>query len=147
MLGAGASTAYHTRVHAVLSSPCPCYPDAIKVRLVQNNLNPHNASAFYEHVPAEEAFALAERFAFIYTPRSASWLNMIECAFAVISRLCLNRRIPSIEKLRQEVLALLNERSAKAITIDWQFSIQAARSKLNSHYTKVHPDNEKYKET
>jgi hypothetical protein len=123
------------------------YPNAIKIRLVQDNLNTHNASAFYEHLPAEDAFALAERFEFIYTPKSASWLNMIECEFAVISRLCLNRRIPSIQTLGREVLALFNERSAKAIKINWQFSIQAARTKLNSHYTKVHPENEKCKET
>src|SRR5690349_7353779 len=94
------------------------YPDAIKIRLVQDNLNTHNASSFYQHLPADEAFALAERFEFIYTPKSASWLNMIECEFAVISRLCLNRRIASVEKLRSEVLALLNERSLKRIKIN-----------------------------
>ncbi len=79
------------------------YPDAIKIRLVQDNLNTHNASAFYEHLPAAAAYALAERFEFIYTPKAASWLNMIECEFAVITRLCLNRRIPTIEHLGAEV--------------------------------------------
>jgi len=123
------------------------YPEATKIRLVQDNLNTHNASSFYEHLPAAEAFALAERFEFIYTPKSASWLNMIECEFSVISRLCLNRRIPTIECLRSETLALLDERSAKCIKIHWQFSMQAARTKLNTHYTKVQPENEKYKET
>jgi hypothetical protein len=123
------------------------YRDASKIRLVQDNLNTHNASAFYAHLPAEQAFALAERFEFIYTPKSASWLNMIECEFSVVARLCLNRRIATIETLRHETLALLAERSAKAIKIHWQFSIPAARSKLNSHYTKVHPENEQYKET
>jgi len=62
-------------------------------------------------------------------------------------RQCLARRIATIERLGSEVLALLEERSAKSIKINWQFSIQAARSKLNSHYTKVHPENERYKET
>lgn len=119
------------------------YPDAIKIRLVQDNLNTHNASAFYEHLSAEEAFALAQRFEFIYTPKSASWLNMIECEFSVISRLCLSRRIPCIEQLGNQVLALLDERDAKQIKINWQFSITGARTKLNSHYSKVHPDNEK----
>lgn len=123
------------------------YPEATKIRLVQDNLNTHNASSFYAHLPADEAFALAERFEFIYTPKCASWLNMIECEFSVVSRLCLNRRIPTIEKLRSEVLALLAERTAKQVKINWQFSIQDARSKLNSHYTKVHPDNQKYQIT
>jgi DDE superfamily endonuclease len=123
------------------------YPDAVKIRLVQDNLNTHTASAFYEHLPAEEAFALAQRFEFIYTPKSASWLNMIECEFAVIARLCLKRRIPTMEELGSEVLTLLEERSQKQITIKWQFSLQAARAKLNTHYTRVQPQNQKYKET
>lgn len=123
------------------------YPTAIKIRVVQDNLNTHNASAFYAHLPADEAFALAQRFEFIYTPKSASWLNMIECEFAVLSRQCLNRRIPTMERLAAEVIALLEERSTKQIKIHWQFSIQKARTTLNKHYTRVHPDNIKYKET
>jgi hypothetical protein len=51
------------------------WPQAHKIRLVQDNLNTHNASSFYQHLPADEAFALAQKFAFIYTPKSASWLN------------------------------------------------------------------------
>lgn len=119
------------------------YPDASKIGLVLDNLNTHNASSFYEHLCAEEAFALRQRFEFHYTPKAASWLNMIECEFSVISRQCLARRIATIEHLRSEVLALLEERSAKAIKIDWQFSIQTARSKFNRHYTRVNEVNRK----
>ena len=123
------------------------YPQAKRIRLVLDNLNTHNASSFYEHLSAEQAFALAERFEFIYTPKSASWLNMIECEFSVVSRQCLDRRIATVEQLDTEVLALLEERSAKGIKIHWQFGIQAARSKLNSKYTRVNAANEKYKKT
>ena len=123
------------------------YAQATKIRLVLDNLNTHNASAFYEHLSAEEAFALAERFEFIYTPKGASWLNMIECEFSVIARQCLDRRIASIERLRTEVIALLEERSTKGIKIHWQFSIRAARSKFNAHYTRINLVNQKYKET
>lgn len=119
------------------------YPDATKIRLVLDNLNTHNASAFYEHLRAEEAFALAQRFEFHYTPKRASWLNMIECEFSVISRQCLDRRIATSEHLRSEVLALLQERSDKAIKIHWQFSIQSARSKFNRHYTRINQANRK----
>jgi transposase len=119
------------------------YPDASKIRLVLDNLNTHNASSFYEHLRAEEAFALTQRFEFHYTPKGASWLNMIECEFSVISRQCLDRRIATIERLRSEVLALLEERSVKAIKIHWQFSIQTARSKFNRHYTRVNQANQK----
>jgi len=123
------------------------YPKAVKIRLVQDNLNTHNASSFYEHLPAEEAFALAQRFEFYYTPKSASWLNMIEIEFSALSRECLNRRIPTIELLAKEVLALVKERAEKKLKINWQFSIKKARTKLSRHYQQVNADNAKYKET
>ena len=123
------------------------FPDAIKIRLVQDNLNTHDTSAFYENLPADQARALAERFEFYFTPKSASWLNMIEIEFSAITRLCLNRRIPTITELEQEVLAIVADRMAKSILITWQFTIDAARSKLNSRYVKVHSDNLKFPET
>jgi len=110
------------------------FPNAIKIRLVQDNLNTHDASAFYENLPADEARALADRFEFYFTPKSASWLNMIEIEFSAIARQCLNRRIPTMELLKQEVLAIVDDRNAKKIKITWQFSLQSARTKLNSHY-------------
>ena len=121
------------------------YPDAVKIRLVQDNLNTHNASSFYEHLPASEAFALAQRFEFYYTPKSASWLNMIEIEFSALARLCLDRRIPTIEQLKKEILAIVKERNDKKIKINWQFSLGSARNKLNSHYKNVLPVNSKYK--
>jgi len=123
------------------------FPNAIKIKMVQDNLNTHDVSAFYENLPADEALALAERFEFYYTPKSASWLNMIEIEFSALSRQCLNRRIPTIEKLEKEILALVAERTGQKIKIDWQFSIQTARDKLNSHYVAVQSANEKFKVT
>jgi hypothetical protein len=120
------------------------YPKAIKIRLVQDNLNTHDISAFYENLPADEALALAERFDFYFTPKSASWLNMIEIEFSALARQCLHRRIPTIVQLEREILALVKERTSKHIKINWQFSIQSARTKLNSHYTAVQNDNKKF---
>ena len=123
------------------------FPDAIKIRLVQDNLNTHDTSAFYENLPADEALALAERFEFYFTPKSANWLNMIEIEFSALARQCLHRRIPTIEQLNREILALVQERCSQYIKIDWQFSIQSARTKLNSHYTAVQSDNKKFSES
>jgi len=123
------------------------YPEAKKIRLVLDNLNTHNAGSFYQNLPAEEAFALAQRFEFRYTPKSASWLNMIECEFSAMVRQCLNRRIPTIKQLEKEVLAIVKERNEKKIKINWQFSIESARDKLNRHYQNVFANNSKYKKT
>jgi len=120
------------------------YSAATRIRLVLDNLNTHNASAFYEHLPADEAFALAQRFEFFYTPKSASWLNMIEIEFSALSRLCLNRRIPTIEQLAAELLAMMAERSLKGVRINWQFSIDARRLKLHARYSVVNELNSKF---
>lgn len=123
------------------------YPDAIKIRLIQDNLNTHDISAFYENLSADEAFALAQRFEFYFTPKSASWLNMIEIEFSALTRLCLDRRIPTFEQLETQIQAFLTERDRQNIKINWQFSIQTARHKFNSHYANVQSDNSKFKIT
>ena len=123
------------------------FPKAKRIRMVLDNLNTHNASSFYETFEAEEAFRLSQLFEFYYTPPKASWLNMIEIEFSALSRLCLDRRIPSQEELEKEVLAIVKERTEKRILIDWQFSIEKARKKLNRHYNEVNQENNKYQET
>ena len=123
------------------------YPEAKQIRVVQDNLNTHSTSAFYETFHAEEAFALAPRFEFYYTPKSASWLNLIEIEFSALSKQGLNRRIATKADLTQEVLAIVKEREEKTIKIDWQFSIESARGKLNRHYQRVNAGNVQYQKT
>jgi hypothetical protein len=123
------------------------YPQAEKIRLVQDNLNTHNLSSFSETFAAEEAFALSQRFEFYYTPKKGSWLNMIEIEFSAIARQSLQRRIATKAELEREVLSLVKERAEKAMRIEWQFSIESARTKLNRHYEAVQAENIKYRKT
>jgi len=119
------------------------YPEAVRIRLVQDNLNTHNAGSFYENMGAEEAFGLARKFEFYYTPKSASWLNMVEIEFSALSKQCLNQRIPTQGELEGKVMAVVKERDEKRIRINWQFSIESARDRLNRGYAKVNPKNMK----
>lgn len=123
------------------------YPRAEKIRLVQDNLNTHNLSSLYETFPAEEAFALSQRFEFYQTPKKGSWLNMIEIELSAIARQCLSRRIAGKAELEGEVLAVVKEREEKGIKIEWQFSITSARSKFNRHYESVRAENIKCQRT
>ncbi|MDW8297701.1 MAG: transposase, partial [Raineya sp.] len=120
------------------------FPKAVKIRVVQDNLNTRHASAFYENFPADEAWALAQKFEFYYTPKAASWLNMIEIEFSALCKQCLNRRIATKEELEKEIYALIQERNEKQIKIQWQFSLQKARAKLNRHYNAVCSSNLKF---
>ena len=88
--------------------------------------------------PAAEAFALSQRFEFYPTPKSGSWLNMIEIEFSALAKQCLDRRIPTQEELNTEVRILVTERQQQGILIHWQFSLEVARNKFSRHYQKVY---------
>ena len=109
-------------------------PKAEQIALVQDNLNTHSPGSFYATFSAQEAFALAERFQMHYTPRHASWLNMVEIELSILSRQCLKRRIGDMKTLEQQVLALVKERNAQKATVQWQFTKNKARNKLERLY-------------
>jgi hypothetical protein len=117
------------------------FPQADRIVLVQDNLNTHNLSSFYENLPPEEAFTLAQRFEMHYTPKKGSWLNMAELELSALSRICLSRRIPSIEELDRQIQALVKERNELKVRVEWQFSITQAREKLSRHYENVKSKN------
>lgn len=93
------------------------YSEAVKIRLVQDNLNTHNLSSLYENFDAQQPFELSQRFEFYYTLKSSSWLNMIEIEFSALAKQCLGRRIASEQRLREEIEVIVIERNDKRIKI------------------------------
>jgi hypothetical protein len=75
------------------------FPEAERIRVVLDNLSTHTASALYQTFPAAEARRVLRRLEFHYTPKHASWLNMVEIEIGVLRGQCLNRRIPTRELL------------------------------------------------
>ena len=113
------------------------YPDATRLRLVQDNLNTHTAGSFYQAFDAATARQLTQRFEFHATPTHASWLNMAEIELSAIARHCLDRRIPSQDVLEREVLACVKERNELRVSITWRFTTTDARTTLKRHYTSI----------
>jgi len=110
------------------------YRDVEVIRLVQDNLNTHKYGSFYESFPAEEAGELRRKFEFHYTPKHASWLNMVEIELAALSKQCLDRRIGDIALLRKEIRVWEDERNRKRVKVRWSFTTRDAREKLERHY-------------
>lgn len=110
------------------------YPDAIKVRLVMDNLNTHNIASLYETFAPQEARRLAERLEIHYTPKHGSWLNMAEIELSVLKGQCLNRRIADMSAVQKEVTAWEINRNNRPSKIDWQFTTADARTKLKRLY-------------
>jgi transposase len=110
------------------------YPNAELIRVVMDNLSTHNPGALYETFAAPEAHRILQRLEFHYTPKHASWLNMVEIEIGVLRGQCLDRRIGEREVLVSEIEAWQRQRNASGARIKWQFTTQKARSKLARAY-------------
>ena len=110
------------------------YPDAELITLVMDNLNTHTSGSLYKAFAPQEARRIARRLDIHYTPKHGSWLDIAEVELNVLTRQCLNRRINSIEKLRDEMAVWERHRNQEAATVDWQFRTSDARIKLKSLY-------------
>jgi hypothetical protein len=110
------------------------YPEVPVVRVVLDNLNTHRTASLYETFPAVEARRIAKRLEFHYTPKHGSWLNMAEIELGVLTRQCLDRRIPDQKTLQQETQAWQGPRNRNTIRVDWRFTTKDARIKLKSLY-------------
>jgi hypothetical protein len=113
------------------------YPDAEVVTLIMDNLNTHGPWSFYEAFEPAEARGLAERIECVYTPKHGSWLNIAEIELNVLSRQCLDGRIPGKDMLVREVAAWERERNGKQKGVDWQFTTADARIKLRRLYPQI----------
>ena len=112
-------------------------PGAECIRLVQDNLNTHIPAALYEVFAPAEAKRILDRLEFHYTPKHGSWLNMAEIELSVLSRQCLDRRIPDKETLEHETAAWEQARNAKGATVNWRFTTTDARIKLRRLYPSI----------
>jgi transposase len=112
-------------------------PDAVRIRVVQDNLNTHTPAALYEVFAPAEAKRILARLEFHYTPKHGSWLNMAEIELSVLSRQCLDRRIPAKELLQQEVGAWEERRNHNGATVNWRFTTVDARIKLKRLYPSI----------
>lgn len=113
------------------------YPDAETIRLVMDNLNTHMPSSLYETFQPAEAKRILNKLEIHYTPKHGSWLNMAEIELSVLSRQCLDRRIPDALTLTKEVNAWQKDRNNKGTTMNWRFTTADARIKLKKLYPSI----------
>jgi DDE superfamily endonuclease len=110
------------------------YPEALKIIVVQDNLNTHSPASLYKAFEPEEARRILELLEFCHTPKHGSWLNMAEIELSALSRQCLDRRIPDFSTLADEVGAWEAQRNQEKTWIDWRFTSDEARIKLHRLY-------------
>jgi hypothetical protein len=112
------------------------HPEAEVVCVVLDNLDPHKPASLYETFPPAEARRILKKLEFHYTPKQGSWLNMTEIELSVYERR-LKEHIPDDPTLSSEVQAITSQRNAAQVTVDWQFRIPDARTKLKRLYPSI----------
>lgn len=110
------------------------FPAAERIVLVSDNLNTHDPSSLYKAFPPAEAARLWARLELHATPTHGSWLNMAELELSVLTRQCLDRRIPDEATLGREVAAWADARNQTGVGITWHFDVDAARQTLTHLY-------------
>jgi transposase len=110
------------------------YPNADLIRVVLDNLSTHTPGSLYARFEPEEARRILRRLEFHYTPKHASWLNMVEIEIGVMVSQCLDRRIAKKEILVAEVRAWERARNRDRARIKWMFTVERARQKLGRSY-------------
>ena len=110
------------------------YPDAERIRVVLDNLSVHSPAALYQAFEPAEARRILSRLDFHFTPKHASWLNMVEIEIGVMVDQCLDRRIPDKATLIKEITAWEQRRNAEQARIQWMFTVERARQKLGRVY-------------
>ncbi len=113
------------------------YRDADVIVLIMDNLNTHSPGSLYEAFDPKEARRLLEKLEIHHTPKHGSWLNVAEIELSVLSRQCLNRRIPDKEVYEREVRRWTETRNTLEIGVDWHFTTKDARIKLKRLYPKL----------
>jgi len=116
------------------------YPQAELIRVVLDNLSTHSPGALHEAFPAPEAYRVRRRLEFHYTPKHASWFNMVEIEIGVLRGQCLDHRIAERDHLVAELAAWEAQRNATTARVKWMFTTERARAKMARLYP--HPGKE-----
>lgn len=113
------------------------YPEAEKIHVVMDNYGTHKAGSLYKAFEPAEALRIMQRLEFHYTPKHASWLNMVEIEIGNMNQQCLDRRIPDWDTLHLELAAWEQRRNDARATINWMFDVDKARNKLTRAYQQL----------
>lgn len=103
----------------------------------QRNQGSIMAKKYYEVFEPQEAHRIIQKLEFHYTPKHASWLNQVEIELSVLSRQCLERRIPEVQILKSEILTWEKNRNQERASVNWRFKTTDARNKLERLYSSI----------
>lgn len=95
------------------------YPKGDTIRLVLDNLKVHKAKQVVEYLSTVKG-----RFEFVFTPKHASWLNLVESLFSKMTRQMLKGiRVKTKDELIQRIYTYFDEINAEPTVFHWTWHL------------------------
>jgi transposase len=95
------------------------YPAGDKIRLVLDNLKVHSSEKVKEYLATVEGC-----FEFVFTPKHASWLNLVEGFFSKMAKQMLKGiRVKTKDELEQRIYKYFSEINAEPTVFHWSWNL------------------------
>lgn len=112
----------HTAVEFIefLNTIDKAYPATAHINLILDNHTVHRSKATMDYLAQHPG-----RFKFTFTPKHASWLNLIEAFFGKMARTCLRGlRAKSKEELTKRITKWIEEVNATPVLYRWKWKLE-----------------------
>ena len=104
------------------------YPQKIKIVVILDNLKVHTSKETQKYLET-----VPQRFEFIFTPKHASWLNIIESLFSKMTRSMLRGiRVSGKNELIERISQYLDEINEMPVIFKWKYKMDEMPGKIES---------------
>ena len=96
------------------------YPEGDIVRIICDNHSAHKSKEVQNYLATKPE----GRFVFVFTPKHASWLNLIESFFSKMTKQMLRGiRVNSKEELSKRIYQYFDEVNAEPVVFHWTYKL------------------------
>jgi len=104
------------------------YPTNIKIVVILDNLKMHTSKETQKYLET-----VPQRFQFVFTPKHASWLNIIESFFSKMTRSMLRGiRVSGKNELIERICQYLDEINEMPVIFKWKYKMDEMPGKIES---------------
>lgn len=99
------------------------YPADTAIKLILDNHSSHISKETKAYLATQPA----GRFAFTFTPKHGSWLNLIEGFFSKLARSVLRHiRVASKQELKERIMAAIDDINSHSVVHTWSYKLNEA---------------------
>lgn len=102
------------------------YPEGDIIRIICDNHSAHKSKEVQNYLATKPE----GRYTFVFTPKHASWLNLIECFFSKMTKQMLKGiRVKSKEELADRIYQYFDEVNAEPVVFHWTYKLDEIQQK------------------